>query len=441
MRNRAGALGISNIEQISFTRERDLLTSSILEVFTSLDPQKILKNIIGEIFSEGMKYRNIYVIGFGKASLAMYSGVRESTSEIAEYSGVIIPEGSEYNGSFDELEVLRGTHPFVSELSVQSTGALLEHIGGHGEEDLIIVLISGGGSALFEMPVNGLTVEKLGEVSKCVMESGASIRELNIIRHSISRIKGGKLAKILYPSQVESFIVSDVPGDDLQLIASGPLIKPNYTRREFEGILENYSKSCPQLRDMPFEIPDFSDGKVFSKIHSRIVLRNSDFVRAFARYFSGKGENVRSVSDPVTGDVEDVSEKLVKSAREYYSEHGKPVWLVAGGETTVSVKGNGIGGRNCELSMRVAESMQDGEDFTFASIGTDGIDGVSPSMGGITDSWFREHADQEEVNSHLERSDSYTLLEKMNSAILTGYTGTNVSDIFILYYNGPKEKE
>ncbi len=441
MRNKAGELEIQNLKEISFTRERNILTSSIPEVFRALDPHEILRNQIVKLLSDAGKYRNVYVIGFGKASLAMYSGVREITSGIAKYSGVIIPEGSEYDGSFEELEVLRGTHPVVSELSVDSTKKLLGGIVGHGKEDLIIVLISGGGSALFEEPIPGLTVETLGEVSRCMMESGASIRELNIIRHSISRVKGGKLAERLYPSQVESFIISDVPGDDLQLIASGPLIEPNYNREEFEGIRQNYSGSCPTLKDMPFEYPEFSDSLDFSKIRSQIVLRNSDFVQAFAKYFSGKGENVSLISEPLTGDVGDVSQKLVEKAREQYSEGGKPFWLVAGGETTVSVKGNGKGGRNCELSLRVAMAMQEKEDFTFASIGTDGIDGASPSMGGITDLWFRENANLVEIESSLKKSDSYTLLERMNSAILTGYTGTNVSDIFILYYNGLRENE
>lgn len=439
MSNNAKEVTIQDIDKISFTRERAILTSAIPDVFSSLDPGRVLRKYLVKSLSGDKNYRNIYVIGFGKASLSMYSGIHEIISKLSKYSGLIIPEKAEYENLFENLEVLRGTHPIVSSLSVESTNKLLERIGTHGDKDLIIVLVSGGGSALFESPVPGVDVKQLGEVSQCLMNSGANIRELNIIRHSMSRVKGGKLAELLYPSKVESFVISDVPGDDLQLIASGPLVKPDYRYEEFNGILEKYSRSCPSINGIPFEFPNFENDSVFSHTQNQIILKNLDFVNAFASYLTHLGENVTAVSEPLTGDVKDVSQKLVQSGRDYFSEHKSPVWIIGGGETTVSVKGKGIGGRNCELSLRVSRLLDENEDFTFTSIGTDGIDGISPAMGGITDTWFRHNSSNDDIDSYLERNDSYTLLDKMRSAIMTGYTGTNVSDIFILYYNGTKK--
>lgn len=441
MKNSRDGLRVENLEEISFTREREILVSTISNTFRSLEPSEILKKHVERILNSHKKYRKIFVIGFGKACLSMYSGVRDITSSIAEYSGILIPEGEHYNNQFPELEVFYGTHPLTSELSEKSTRGLLENLRGHNSEDLIIVLISGGGSALFELPLPDIAMEDLGRISECLMKNGADIRELNIIRQSMSQVKGGKLASLLSPSHVEGLVVSDVPGDDLQLIASGPLTPPTYNNKDFEHVVKKYSSSCPDIQKLRFSSEDSLESLNFSDIHTEVVLKNRDFVQSIENHLSNLGETAFSILDPITGDVGDVSRLLCEKARDLFSERQRPVWIVAGGETTVKVKGEGRGGRNCELSLRVAMEMNSSEEFMFSSVGTDGIDGVSPAMGGITDSWFVENTTGNEIIHSLENSDSYTLLKRKNSAIITGYTGTNVSDIFILYYNGFQNKK
>ena len=226
-----------------------------------------------------------------------------------------------------------------------------------------------------------------------------------------------------------------MPGDDPQLIASGPLTPISYGGKELQEVVSKYEQYCSILkRHKLMAIPPDSGPEVFRNVHTEIILKNSDFVGQFASGLKKAGANVCTVTEPVTGDVEGVAESLASEARANFAKKEKPVWVIGGGETTVHVQGKGIGGRNCELSLRVLLQMKDDERFLFSSIGTDGIDGVSPAMGGITDTWFRDTVPIEEIMKSLDGSDSYSLLNRYNSAIHTGYTGTNVSDIFIMHY-------
>lgn len=434
MKNERGELNIRNREEISFTGERKLLVAALLDSFRTLDPSRILRAQAERAIRSAGGFRNLYVIGFGKAALSMYSGIREVVGKSARYSGIIIPEGEPYDSSFPELDVLRGTHPLPTEESVRSTQIILKNLREHGPDDLIMLLISGGGSALFELPEPEFSIQDVCDITKCLLKSGANIRELNIIRHAISQVKGGKLADILKPSRVEALVVSDVPNDDLQLISSGPLTVPGYSSFDREEVVRRYLGRCPLLETVSENWRDIVHKGNPSNVKQTIVLRNEDFVQRIASFLSSEGQNVHSILGPITGDVEDVSRVLISAARQKYLEQG-PIWIVAGGETTVNVRGNGSGGRNCELALRVSLNMGNQEDFLFSSVGTDGIDGVSPAMGGMTDAWFLRNASKAEITASLDKSDSYTLLNSKHSAILTGYTGTNVSDIFILYYN------
>lgn len=427
---------IRNQNELCFTTERRILSEVLENAFSQLSPAKILRKEINGLISSINPVGKLYVIGFGKASLKMYEGIRDVTGDRATFSALIIPVGETVTAHYQELEILRGNHPIPGDDTLQSSLKLWEAIQEHSPEDVFVVLISGGGSALFEIPDDNLSIKDIGLTAKCLMNSGADIRELNIIRHLMSKVKGGKLAGHLYPSQVYSYVISDVPGDDLQLISSGPLTKPEYSEAEVSQIVEKYSPTCHDLEKI-YE----NSGKTvvndaaFKNVHQKIILKNLDFVSAISSYLSSLDNTVFKLDTPVTGNVDDVAAHLTEQARMRYQSTGKPVWLIAGGETTAIVRGNGIGGRNCELSLRVALKMNKDEDFMFASIGTDGIDGVSPAMGGVTDSWFKGNVQESDIENSLEESDSYTLLQMHNSAIMTGYTGTNVSDVFILYYS------
>ena len=441
MNNKNEGLKISNINKINTTVERGKLLSVLEQVFLSLDPEQLMHQYVSDILSKGNEYRNIYVIGFGKASLKMYRGIRKKTSDVAAYSGIIIPVGEEVAENFPELEILRGNHPIPSEDTLNSSRKLMSSFGDLQEDDMVLVLISGGGSALFEIPENGFTIERIGETARCLMNSGADIQELNTVRQAMSSVKGGKLAQKLYPAEVHGFIISDVPGDDPSVIASGPLTKPSRDASFLEEVYDKYQHSCklPE-KEVLLKLALGMGRQKFSHVTTKIVLKNRDYVNLMASLLEDMGEYVLTLPDPVTGDVEDVSEWFANKMRKKYALAKRPIWIIGGGETTAKVQGNGLGGRNSELSLRVAMKMQSSENFLFASLGTDGIDGVSPAMGGIGDTKLLGNASMQEIQESLSNSDSYSLLNKCNSSIITGYTGTNVSDIFVMHYGGKEEE-
>lgn len=434
-------LKIRNIGKINTTENRNKLLSVLEQTFQRLDPAHLMQEYLKDILSKGTGYRNIFVVGFGKASLKMYQGIRGITAKVAKYSGIIIPVGEEVDENFPELEILRGNHPIPSDETLNSSLKIMSCLHDLQEDDLVLVLISGGGSALFEIPEDGFTIDMIGETAKCLMNSGADIHELNSIRQAMSSVKGGKLAARLYPAEVHGFIISDVPGDDVSIIASGPLTKPSKNSEFLEEVYDIYQNSC-KLPDKETLLKSAKQMHMqkFSNATTKLVLKNSDFVNLISSLLHDMGENVLALPDPVTGDVVEISERFADRMRKQYNMAKKPVWIVGGGETTAKVHGNGIGGRNCELSLRVALKMEKKEDFMFASLGTDGIDGVSPAMGGISDALLLENATLQEILESLSNSDSFTLLNKYNSSVVTGYTGTNVSDIFVMYYGGKTEE-
>ena len=434
-------LDIVNFADLNATSVRGRLLTVLEHAFLQLDPALLLDACVKEVLSDARTYRNVYVIGFGKASLKMYKGIRDRTSTIAGYSAVIIPEGEAVPENYPELEVLVADHPIPSSETQSASLRILEHLFNLRDDDLVIVLISGGGSALFEIPEGGFTIEMIGDTARCLMDSGADINELNAIRQAMSSVKGGKLAQKLYPSEVYSFIISDVPGDDPSVIASGPLTRPSRKADFLESVVDKYRGTCslPSKEELARHFGNIDPG-CFRHVTTRIILKNSDFVDLISALISDNGEKVMTLADPVIGDVTEVAKWFAERMRKQFAVSGGPIWIVGGGETTAKVRGSGKGGRNCELSLRVALNMERDEDFLFASIGTDGIDGASPAMGGITDTYFMEETGKDEILNSLATSDSYTLLNKYNSAIITGYTGTNVSDIYIAYYGGRKGK-
>ncbi len=432
---------IENEDKVVITKHRNDLIKVVKQAFSTLDPEHFLGDFATKLLSRKNKYRNVYVIGFGKASLKMYEGIRSATSGIAKYSAIIVPTGQEVSNNYPELDVLRGNHPIPASETLFSSKKIMSRLENLQEDDLVLVLISGGGSALFEIPEEEFSIEVIGQIAKCLMNSGADIHELNSVRQAMSTVKGGKLAKRLYPAEVHGFTISDVPGDDMAVIASGPLTRSSYGPNFLKNVVRKYSGSCEQV-----PLDELSTDKIivedeyFQKVSTKLILKNRDFINQISALLSDLGENVFTIPDPLTGNVVETAEWFGNKMREEYKKSGKPVWIVAGGETTAKVVGKGIGGRNCELALRVGLNMEKKEDFLFASLGTDGIDGVSPAMGGISDTLLIGKATREEILASLNLSDSYTLLNKYNSAIVTGYTGTNVSDIFVAYYGGSNEE-
>ncbi|KQB34479.1 MULTISPECIES: glycerate 2-kinase [Acidiplasma] len=417
-------MAVNNINDISFNDRRKFAVKLIDDMLQTLTPE----NAINNVFNVNINmYKNVYLIGFGKASFRMYSGIRPKIINKLRYAGIIVPEDEVIGHNFTELRIYRGTHPYVSNTSVNSSIELLRPLKNLNEDDLVIVLISGGGSSLFEIPEDNVSVDDIMEISKEIMNSGGNIYDLNIIRLGLSSVKGGKLASYLYPAHVKSYIISDVFYDDLGIIASGPLVREDYSD-DVQKISEKYVKN-PGLRDFINKNyrKNSLDMKYYERIENIIILKNKDFVDYL---YKNLDSNSVSLGSNINGDVNDVSNYLINILRNIYSVKRSGFWFVCGGETTVNVKGNGIGGRNEELCMKMLKLYNNDEQFLFLSIGTDGIDGLSPAAGGIVDNFTKI----ENIDDYLKNNDSYNAL-KPGNIIMTGRTGNNVSDIILGYYN------
>ncbi len=417
---------ILNMDDAGSTPERKYLLETIENVMNDLTPENAMK----EHFNVDLKiFQNIYLIGFGKAAYGMYAGIRDHLLGRLAYAGIIIPDDQEEPDLFPELEILRGTHPYVSQLSVDSSIKLLSGIGKLSEDDLVIVLISGGGSSLFEIPEKGVRIDDIKAISKEIMDHDGDIYTLNRIRSLLSSVKGGKLAGMLHPASVVSYIISDVIYDDMAIIASGPLVKSEPVK-EISLLVSQYVKTEELVRIIVEKgIPGPREDRYFSSIENKIILCNSDFVNAiFSRM---EGEKI-TLGSNINGDVNSVAADIGAILRSVYDLKGRGFHFVCGGETTVNVKGAGYGGRNQELVLRLLKSMDANEKYTFCSIGTDGIDGKSTAAGGIVDQDTRIGG----LDKYLDNNDSYNALSSCHGTILTGRTGNNVSDLIVGYYSG-----
>jgi len=427
---------VKNYSDLGTTRDRKEIIDCLNHVFLTISPSSAVEKASKKLSNDIDESRRIFVIGFGKASLAMYEGIRGKVRDKLSYAGIIVPEDQEVSEKFQELEILRGNHPKVSELSVRSSKAILSHLKNLGKDDLVLVLISGGGSSLFEIPEKGIDIETLSSISDCLMKNGADIYQLNRIRQVMSSVKGGKLADMLKPAKIRSMVISDVTGDDLSIIASGPLVRSSGDE-EAGKIIASYREKCKKIAMLEkIHSMDDKENHEMENVENHLILKNYDYVEGVKDFLLRRHRNVITFEIGVAGEVSAVAKSLTETVRSLYSLFNGSFWLVFGGETTVNVTGNGKGGRNQELALRVMDNMKGDENFTFASIGTDGIDGYSDAMGGITDSKLKSEISRAELLETLKNSDSNTLLSKYKSVIITGRTGTNVSDIMIMHYCG-----
>ncbi len=416
---------ILNLEEVGNTSEKIYILKNIENVMNELTPENAMKN---NFYIDMEKFAHVHVIGFGKAAYGMYCGIRESVLNKLGYAGIIIPEDAEIPRGFPELEIMMGTHPYVTQLSVDSSVKLLSGIKNILPDDLIIVLISGGGSSLFEIPEKGIKIGDIMAISREIMNNDGDIYTLNRIRSILSSVKGGKLARLLYPATIVSYIISDVIYDDMSIIASGPLVEPDFTG-DLSNLIDKYVRN-PELSKIIRENGIFikPDERYFSNVENHIILDNYDFVNTIFNVMQGEKINLGS---NINGDVNSVAANIVSLLRSVYNLKGRGFRFVCGGETTVNVKGTGSGGRNQELVLKLLKSMKNNEEYTFCSIGTDGIDGKSVAAGGIVD----QNTEIQDLDEYLINNDSYTALLKCHGAIMTGRTGNNVSDIIAGYYS------
>ncbi len=372
------------------------------------------------------RYQNVYLVAFGKAAA-------EGAAALARILGARLSAGAVLDVKKKpcrKLQCFVGTHPFPSGKNLTATRKISSLLKNAGEKDLVIVFVSGGGSALLCAP-RGLGVGRLKMLTKKMMEKGLAIGEMNTVRKHLSNVLGGRLAELAFPAEVVGLIFSDVPGDDLRMIASGPTICDQTTVGDARKIAVKYGlgRACGIVKFDFCETP--KERKFFRRVSNFLILSNRTALEAMAVEARRRGYAAKIVGRAVAGEAREVGRRLVGLA--------KPGEVaLAGGETTVTVHGRaGQGGRNQELALAALAEVAEGE--LVISCASDGIDNT-PAAGAIADSPAREEALRQrlDINKYLDRHDSYNFFQKNNAQIVTGKTGSNVSDLMIVMRRGRK---
>ncbi len=409
------------------------LTGSILHVGTFQYPLK--------------DYRRILVIGGGKASGYMAEEIEKLLGDWITSGLVIIPDYLRPTPRSRRIRYHPATHPIPTRKGVEGVLAMLRLVDNVSRDDLVIVLVSGGGSALMPLPVEGMNLDDEAKVTSLLLRSGASIDEINTVRKHLSQVKGGRLAERLYPATVLTLIISDVVGDTIDSIASGPTAPDPTTYHDVEIVLKKYDlwfqipKKARRIitRGLSGSIPETpkQKDKVFRRVQNVIVGNNRASCLAAASAMTKAGYRTQVLSIQITGEAREVGRifgSIVRDIRDNSLPFAPPAALIAGGETTVTVRGKGKGGRNQELALAAAVKISGSYGVVIGSFATDGIEGWTNAAGAVADGstitrGLRLRMDPKEF---LINNDSYRYFSKLKDLVITGPTGTNVNDIAIL---------
>jgi len=420
---------IQNFNELATTdKKKDCL--EILEAgLQAANPENIMPkyvtptqiNINGKIIDIS-KYSNIYSVAFGKAGDSM---TRALNAIISLKSGIIvIPKGSKSIIKGKKFQIFNSRHPKPDQTSVKAAKEVMKFVQNKRSGELIIFLVSGGGSSLLAMP-DDITLDDKIHVTNVLLKSGATIQEFNCIRKHLSKIKGGKLVENMKCDGI-SLVMSDVEGDDLSSIASGTTYMDDTTYSDALEILEKYKIKwkIPNevLQVLEKGVSKSSEIPKKAKIKNFIIANNNDCLYAMKKAAEKLGYTVDTMQ--IFGDVKEAVTKILDKI-----EESKKTCLVFGGETTVKVIGKGMGGRNQELVLRMLKNTRRAKPMVIASIGTDGIDGNSVFAGAITENI---KIDLDVLKEFLKNSDSGRFFQKQKANIVTNFTHTNLMDIGVI---------
>jgi len=389
--------------------------------------------------------RHIFVVGMGKASARMAAALENLLGD--RISGGLVVTADGYKVGTRSVEITEASHPVPDARGLAAAERIVTLVGEASEEDLVIVLISGGGSALLPLPAPGITLSDLTSINELLLLSGAKIQEINTVRKHLSQVKGGQLARCAFPAQVLTLVLSDVPGDPLHAIASGPTLGDPTTFHQTEQILLQYrlwgnlpdsvrERIAAGTRGELPETPKPGDS-LFQRMKTTIIGSGSVAAEAALAEAKRLGYHTILLTTTLEGEAREVGKLLASLAREEVLRNRalpRPVLIMAAGETTVTVRGDGQGGRNQELALSAALGIEGIPHAVIASLGTDGRDGPTDAAGGMVDGgtvWRMQERDID-PQEYLNRNDSYRALEQAGDLILTGPTGTNVADLCLV---------
>jgi len=375
----------------------------------------------------------LVVIGAGKASARMSQAVEEHWD--GELEGVVLTRYG-HAAPCEKIKIIEASHPVPDEAGVSGTKEILEAVSGLNEDDLVLALISGGGSALLTSPAGAITLDEKRAINQALLQSGAAIGEMNTVRKHLSAVKGGGLAAAAYPARVIALMISDVPGDEPGVIASGPTVGTETTAADALTLLKRYEIEISDSVQAHLESndgPPKPDHPQLSKVENRVIAAPQISLEAAATVAREAGITPIILGDAIEGESRDVA-KVHAGIAAQVVRHGQPLpspcVLISGGETTVTVCGNGRGGRNVEFSLALAIALESAPKVWAIAGDTDGIDGAEEIAGAVVtpDTLSRAAAIGIDPIEALSRNDGHTFFESLGLQVITGPTLTNVND-------------
>ena len=378
------------------------------------------------------------VVGAGKAAAAMAKAVEDNwpDSQSVPLEGLVV---TRYGHAVPcrRIEVVEAAHPVPDQAGLDAARRILEKVQGLGPDDLVLCLISGGGSALLSLPAPGITLEEKQAVNRALLRSGAAIDEMNCLRKHLSAIKGGRLAAAAAPARVVSLLISDVPGDDPAVIASGPTVPDPTTFADALAILEKYRIDAPAsvtayLKAGSEETPKPGDPRL-AGTETYLIARPQDSLEAAAAVAREEGVTPVILGDAIEGEAREVAQVMAGIARQvarFGQPAAAPCVLLSGGETTVTLRGNGRGGRNVEFLLALTVALEGAAGIYGLACDTDGIDGSEDNAGAVTGPGClgRAAAAGVDAKAMLANNDGYGFFSALNDLVMTGPTLTNVND-------------
>ena len=434
---------IDNREQLATSAAHEVALEALTAGIEAADPARLTRDRVaveGETLTVDDAtfsldaYDQLLVVGGGKAAGLVAAELEAVLGDHVD-GGVVVTNNPV---DTERVGVLSGDHPVPSQQGVESTQRLLDVAEAADETTLLLAVITGGGSALMTAPAEGLTLADLQSTTQSLLDSGASIDEINAVRKHCSAIKGGQLAAAAAPAQVRGLVLSDVVGNDLSTIASGPFVADPSTFDEAQAVLDSYAVDAPDAVERRLragsagkipETPTAGD-PVFNRVSTTLLGDSMVAVQAAADAVEEAGFEPLILSSRIRGDSQAAATMQAAIAEEIQATGNPlepPAAIVSGGETTVTVEGDGTGGPNQEFALAGGLAVDAGE-VVVTAVDTDGIDGPTDAAGGIVDGGV----DGDRATKALADNDSYGFLNTVDGLIRTGPTGTNVNDLRVI---------
>ncbi|GHC29380.1 glycerate kinase type-2 family protein [Aidingimonas halophila] len=375
------------------------------------------------------------VVGAGKAAAAMAKALEsawEAHCPTAPLEGMVVTRYG-HSEPCRHIEVLEASHPMPDDLGIEAAQRILDRVGPLTADDLVIVLVSGGGSALLTLPAPGLELADKQAVNQALLRCGAPIQDINTVRRHLSAIKGGRLAFHAHPARVVTYLVSDVPGDEPSLVASGPTLPDDSTAADALALIEHYGIEIPDSVYHHLTKHDNAprrDDPGFARDEALILARARDALEAARERAERSGVDVRILGDDLEGEARELGQAQGRLALECQSEIDRPLLILSGGETSVTVHGDGRGGRNVEYLLGLFAYLKGAAGIYALAIDTDGIDGSEDNAGAMfgPTCWDRARAARISPVDYLDNNDAYHFFAELDGLIVTGPTRTNVND-------------